>query len=126
MSVTVTQGVRVSVRTRYVPEQSRPPAQWFFAYQVTIANESDVTVTLMSREWVITNANGEQQVVRGAGVVGEQPTMAPGEGFQYVSACPLDSAVGTMHGSYRMVTAAGDEFDAEIAPFSLAEPMSVN
>ncbi len=126
MSEAITRGVRVTVRSQYVPERSAPPQRYFFVYQVTIANESAEPVQLLSREWVITNALGEEHVVRGAGVVGEQPRMAPGEGFQYVSACPLDTAVGTMHGTYTMVTDGGDSFDAQIAPFSLAEPMSVN
>ncbi len=126
MSTATTRGIRIDVRSQYVPERSRPPMRWFFAYQVTIHNDSTATVTLISREWIITNANGSEQVVRGPGVVGEQPTMRPGESFQYVSACPLDTPVGTMQGSYQMVTAGGDEFDAEIGIFSLAEPMSVN
>lgn len=126
MSSAVTRGIKIEVRSKYIAERSSPPDQWFFAYQVTIANESDVVVTLRSRQWVITNADGQTQSVRGPGVVGEQPRMRPGEGFQYVSACPLDTPVGTMHGSYQMVTEGGDEFDAEIAAFTLAEPMSVN
>ena len=126
MSVATTQGIRVEVKSRYIAERSSPPDSWFFAYQVTISNESEAVVTLRSREWVITNANGRVQSVRGPGVVGEQPTMQPGEGFQYVSACPLDTPVGSMHGSYQMVTALGDVFDAKIAAFTLAEPMSVN
>ncbi len=122
----MTRGIRIDVRTRYVPERSSPPESWFFAYQVTIQNESDEVVALVSREWIITNGNDDVQVVRGAGVVGEQPTMQPGESFQYVSACPLDTPIGTMRGSYQMVTAQGAKFDAQIAMFSLAEPLSVN
>ena len=125
-SEAITRGIRVRVRSQYVPSRSMPPQRWFFAYQVTIANESEQTVTLRSRHWVVTNAEGEVQEVRGPGVVGEQPRMAPGEGFQYVSACPLDTPVGTMHGTYELVTDDGEQFDAEIAPFTLAEPMSVN
>lgn len=122
MSSATTRGIRVEVRSKFVPERSAPPTQWFFAYQVTISNESDEVVTLRSREWIITNANGEVQSVKGPGVVGEQPTMRPGEGFQYVSACPLDTPVGTMHGSYQMVADDGTSFDAPIAAFRLSVP----
>ena len=126
MSVASTRGIRVEVVSRYIPERSFPPVQWFFAYRVTIANDSDETVTLRARKWVITNADGKVQEVQGPGVVGEQPIMAPGERFQYVSACPLDTPVGTMHGSYQMETENGEQFDAAIAAFTLAEPLSVN
>ena len=80
----------------------------------------------MSRRWVITDGEGEVQVVEGAGVVGEQPLLAPGSSFEYTSFCPLPTPYGTMHGAYRMVCPGGDTFDATIAPFTLAVPHSIN
>lgn len=122
-----TRGVRVEVESFYVPERSSPENdQWFFGYRIRITNEGDERVQLLSRHWIITDAGGNVEQVRGPGVVGEQPSLDPGDGFEYTSACPLPTAFGTMHGSYRMVTAAGEEFDAEIAPFPLGEPNSIN
>jgi ApaG protein len=122
-----TRGVRVTVRSRYVPEQSAPERDhWLFAYTVRITNEGDTTVQLVSRHWIITDAEGHVEEVRGPGVVGEQPTLAPGESFEYTSACPLGTPFGTMHGTYRMVTVDGDQFDAAIAPFTLAEPHTLH
>ncbi len=126
-SQATTNGVEITVVSRYVPERSEPDhEQWFFAYTVRIRNTGTDTVQLVSRHWVITDANGEVEEVRGPGVVGEQPVLAPGEAFEYTSACPLATAFGTMQGSYRMVVRGGDQFDAEIAPFTLAEPHSVH
>jgi len=126
-SSAVTRGIQVDVSARFVPEQSAPgDGQWFFAYQITISNLSERTVQLLSREWIITNASGKVETVRGPGVVGHQPTLRPNEGFQYVSGCPLDSSVGTMHGSYQMQGEDGEVFEVTIAPFILADPMSVN
>ena len=122
-SEAVTRGVRVQVVSQLVPEQSSPAERrWFFVYRVRIRNEGDGTVALQSRHWVITDANGRIEEVRGPGVVGEQPVLAPGEGFEYVSACPLPTSHGIMHGTYQMVTEGGEEFDAVIAPFRLGEP----
>jgi ApaG protein len=127
MSDTTTRGVRVQVSPRYLEEQSDPRAGlWAFAYHVVISNEGAEPVQLLSRHWIITDANGRIEEVRGPGVVGQQPLIAPGESWDYVSGCPLGTAMGTMHGSYRMRTARGDTFDAEIAPFTLAEPYSLN
>lgn len=126
MSTAITRGVRVDVRTQYVPERSAPPTRWFFAYQVTIANEGDEPVQLLSREWIITNGEGEVETVVGPGVVGEQPRLKPGQTFQYVSACPLDTAVGTMRGHFVMTTDSDERFDAEVAEFVLVDPMAVN
>jgi ApaG protein len=115
------------VRSAYVPEQSEPDReQWFFVYNVEITNEGEETAQLVSRHWIITDANGRVQEVKGAGVVGKQPVLAPGESFEYTSACPLTTPFGTMHGTYQMVTREGDGFDAEIAPFSLGEPHAIN
>jgi ApaG protein len=122
-----TRGIEISVQARYVPEQSEPQQhQWFFAYAVRLHNTGSETVQLVSRHWIITDANGEVEEVRGPGVVGEQPVLEPGASFEYTSACPLATSFGTMHGSYRMVLPGGDEFDAEIAPFTLAEPHAVH
>lgn len=122
-----TRGVSVRVASAYVPERSAPEHNhWFFIYHVVIRNDGDETVQLISRHWIITDANGQVEEVRGPGVVGEQPTLAPGESFEYASACPLPTPFGTMQGTYQMVTASGETFDAQIAPFSLAEPHAVN
>lgn len=125
-SEVTTRGIHVAVRSRYVPERSEPGVGWFFAYTVSIANRGAVKAQLMSRHWVITDANGRVEEVDGPGVVGEQPVLAPGESFEYTSACPLPTSFGTMQGSYQMVTDEGEAFDAEIAPFTLAEPHAVN
>lgn len=123
----ITRGIEISVTSRYVPEQSEPSDhQWFFAYTVRIHNAGADTVQLVSRHWIITDADGEVEEVRGPGVVGEQPILEPGQSFEYTSACPLATSFGTMHGSYTMVIAGGDRFDAEIAPFTLAEPHTVH
>ena len=121
-SEALTRGIRVQVRSFFVPERSAPDEQrWFFAYQITISNEGDETAQLVSRHWIITDGDGDVEEVQGAGVVGEQPVLGPGESFEYSSACPLTTPVGSMHGSYQMVTEGGERFDAEIAPFSLGE-----
>ena len=127
MSEATTRGVLVSVTSRYLPERSDPRrAHYVHAYRVTIRNQSDVAVTLLSRHWIITNGLGTEEHVRGAGVVGEQPRIEPGASFQYTSGAPLDTAVGTMHGSYRMQLDNGELFDAVVAPFTLAEPYALN
>ena len=119
-SEAVTQQIRVQVRSEYVPGRSKPDSQlWFFAYHITIENLGERTVQLLNRHWVITDGEGKVQEVRGPGVVGEQPTLPPGESFSYISACPLPTPVGTMHGSYEMTTEEGELFDVEIAPFTL-------
>jgi ApaG protein len=127
MSDTTTRGIRVQVQARYVPEQSAPErGQYFFAYRVRISNSGDEAAQLVSRRWLITDGEGKVSVVEGAGVVGEQPLLAPGASFEYTSFCPLPTPYGTMHGAYRMQTPAGAEFEAVIAPFTLAIPHSVN
>jgi ApaG protein len=113
--------------SEYAPDRSRPAdSQWFFLYTITITNDGQETVQLISRQWVITNGSGDVEEVRGPGVVGEQPVLAPGESFTYTSGCPLKTAFGTMEGTYQMVTRAGDAFDAKIAPFTLSEPYTVH
>jgi ApaG protein len=127
MSDTTTRGIRVQVTSFYDADRSSPQENYyFFAYQVRISNIGHESAQLMSREWIITDANGEVQKVQGPGVVGEQPILAPGEAFEYTSFCPLTTPVGAMQGSYRMVAANGDSFDAMIDPFSLAVPNAVN
>jgi len=127
MSDTTTRGIRVQVEGFYDPTQSSPRDDYyFFAYQVKISNEGSATVQLRSRQWTITDANGEVQTVEGPGVVGEQPVLADGEAFEYTSFCPLSTPFGTMHGAYQMLLESGETFDAEIAPFSLAVPHVVS
>jgi len=122
-----TRGIRVMVQSQYVPERSSPEAnQWFYAYTVQIHNEGAEVVKLVSRHWIITDANGQIQEVKGEGVVGEQPVLAPGESFQYTSACPLNTSFGTMHGSYQMAKQNGGDFEVEIAPFSLTQPYTIH
>ena len=126
-SEATTRGIRVHVTAEYSPERSRPAQnEWFFLYTVLIANESRDTVRLVSRHWIITDANGHVDEVRGEGVVGEQPVLEPGEAFEYTSGCPLNTSFGKMHGSYQMVPTGGETFDAEIAPFTLSEPYTVH
>ncbi len=122
MSSVITRGIKVEVESEFVPERSDPEREsYFFAYHVCITNQSDETVQLMSRHWMITDAQGHSEEVRGPGVVGEQPTLDPGESFEYSSFCPLKTPVGVMQGTYQMVTSDGTSFDAEIAPFTLAQ-----
>ena len=126
-SEAVTNNVRVEVEARYAAEQSQPfKNKWFFHYTVRITNEGDETVQLLSRHWIITHGDGHVDEVRGPGVVGEQPVLAPGESFQYTSGCPLKTPTGTMHGTYQMVTEDGDHFDAEIASFTMNEPYTIH
>ena len=127
MSDTTTNGIRVQVETRYLPEQSSPrDNQYLFAYRIRISNEGTDTAQLISRHWVITDADGHVEQVQGPGVVGEQPVLGPGSSFEYTSFCPLRTSVGTMQGTYQMVKANGDGFDAVIAPFTLATPNALN
>lgn len=127
MSEATTRGIQVQVESFYDEERSSPQeSYYFFSYRARITNRGAETAQLVSRDWLITDGNGESQRVQGPGVVGEEPVLAPGEMFEYTSFCPLPTPVGTMQGSYRMVLASGESFDAEIAPFSLAIPHAVN
>ena len=127
MSTAVTRGIRVTVRSQYLAERSSPKAgQYAFAYTVNIANEGGEAAQLRSRHWVITQADGKVQEVRGEGVVGQQPLLQPGEQFEYTSWCMLATPAGSMRGSYQMVTADGERFDAEIAPFKLPQSSLLN
>lgn len=126
-SEAITHGIRVRVRSVYLAERSSPgDLHWFFAYQVDIRNEGTETVQLISRHWIITDGDGQEQEVRGSGVVGEQPVLAPGEHFEYTSACPLATPVGSMHGTYQLVTDSGMRVEAVIAPFGLGEPHAIH
>jgi ApaG protein len=119
--------IDVEVETSYVESQSQPDAQRFvFSYTITIRNQGEMSARLMNRHWIITDANGKVQEVRGEGVVGEQPHIKPGESFRYTSGTVLDTPVGTMQGSYDMVDNQGKHFDADIPPFSLAKPGSLH
>ena len=121
MSRAKTNGVLVEVETEYLPERSDPERNtYYFAYRVRITNEGKETVQLMSRHWIITNADGRREEVEGPGVVGQQPVLNPGQAYEYTSFCPLNTPMGTMHGTYQMMTDDGESFDAEIAPFTLA------
>jgi len=127
MSDTTTRGVRVEVESTFEPERSSPgDGEYLFSYAVRISNVGQEVVQLVARHWVITNANGEVEHVRGPGVVGEQPVLRPGQAFEYESFCPLPTAVGTMHGEYEMRRPTGETFEAAIAPFSLAVPHALN
>jgi len=126
-SEAITKGVRVTVESHYIPEQSHPMTQrYVFAYTVRIANEGELVVQLRTRHWVVTHGDGHVEEVRGPGVVGEQPRLPPGHGFQYTSGCVLRTPRGTMHGTYQMEVEKGDDFDVEIAEFALEMPYSLN
>ena len=126
-SGTTTRGIRIEVRSEFLPERSSvKDGSYLFLYHVRISNVGTETAQLLSREWIITNADGEVERVKGPGVVGEYPVLPPGGSFEYTSYCPLKTAVGSMQGSYQMVTADGERFDAMISPFTLAVPNALN
>jgi len=127
MSEAVTNGIRVEVLSRHSPENSRPQqGEWVFEYTVRITNQGLETVQLVSRHWIITDGAEHTEEVRGPGVVGEQPVLAPGESFKYSSWCPLKTPSGMMHGTYQMVGTGGKQFDIEIAPFGLKAKYTVH
>jgi ApaG protein len=127
MSEAVTDGIRVEVLSQHSAENSRPSqGEWVFQYTVRITNQSRETVQLLSRHWIITDAAEQTQEVRGAGVVGEQPVLAPRESFKYSSWCSLKTPTGMMHGTYQMVRSNGERFDIEIAPFGLRARYTVH
>jgi ApaG protein len=127
MSDNTSHGIRVEVKTEYLPDRSAPGEQrYLFAYFVRISNTGARRAQLISRTWIITDADGQEQHVSGPGVVGEQPVLDPGDAFEYSSFCPLPTPVGSMHGSYQMLTASGETFEAAIAPFTLAAPNTLN
>lgn len=119
--------IRVTVETIYLPDQSQPENnRYVFAYTITIANQGTIGARLLNRHWIITDANGRIQEVRGEGVVGQQPHLQPGEQYQYTSGTALETPVGVMEGEYEMVDDEGERFLASIAPFSLRTPHAVN
>lgn len=118
---------RVEVETSYIPEQSMPEKnRYAFSYTITIRNFGSIPARLLSRHWIITDANGKVEEVQGEGVVGEQPYLKPGEGFRYTSGTIIDTPVGSMQGTYQMVADDGNEFDAPIAVFSLSVPHALH
>ena len=115
--------ISINVNAAYLAEQSDPSAdRYVFAYTITIANTGTVSAQLISRHWIITDAENVIQEVKGLGVVGEQPLLRPGESFEYTSGTAMATPVGTMHGSYQMVAEDGNKFDAEIPLFTLSMP----
>lgn len=127
MSVTTTEGVRITVKPAYWPERSSPESSRFaFMYTVEIANVGTEVATLRSRHWVITDANGQVEEVRGEGVVGKQPRLGPGEKFEYTSWAMLKTPFGTMRGEYQMVRGDGTEFEAKIGEFVLTQPNALH
>lgn len=127
MAESIDYAIDVAVQSEFLPEQSDPGEdRYFFAYRVTVTNRGTVAAQLISRHWIITDATGKVEEVRGLGVVGQQPLLQPGESFEYSSGCPLATPVGTMKGSYQMAAADGTRFEAPIAEFVLAMPRTLH
>jgi ApaG protein len=117
----------IAVKPRFLPEQSDPERdRYLFAYTITVTNTGEVTAKLMSRHWIITDADHHVEEVKGAGVVGEQPVLRPGESFEYTSGCPLATPLGSMKGSYQCVAEDGTNFDVAIPEFLLAMPRTLH
>lgn len=122
-----TRGIRVQVESEYLEDQSSPADNHFmFGYHVQITNMGTEPVQLISRHWIITDANSRREEVKGSGVIGEQPVIRPGQTYRYSSFCPLKTPVGSMYGTYQMISETGDGFEAVIAPFTLAVPDIIN
>jgi ApaG protein len=122
-SEAVTRHIRVAVETEYAPGRSDPAQnQWFFLYTIKLTNEGPETVQLISRHWIITDAMGQTEEVRGKGVVGKQPVLEPGESFEYTSGCALKTPFGSMRGTYQMLTDKREGFDVAIPSFTMTEP----
>jgi ApaG protein len=118
---------QVQVKISYIPEESRPETNYhFFAYKIFITNRSQKEAQLMSRHWVITDGFGQTEEIRGAGVVGQQPKIKPGQTFEYESACPLSTSSGSMRGTYQLVGDNGEQFDIEIPEFYLIAPSALH
>ncbi len=127
MSVTITNGIRVAVVTRYLSDHSEPNEEKFvFAYDITISNEGDESAQLLARHWIIQDATNFVDEVIGEGVIGETPFLEPGGSFSYTSFCPLRTEWGVMKGTYNMTRPSGEEFEAVIAPFVLMPPHLLN
>jgi len=126
-SEAVTNNVRVEVESQYAAGKSQPfQSRWYFYYTVRITNEGEETVQLLGRHWIATDASGQVEEVKGSGVVGEHPVLAPGESFEYTSGWDLRTSTGVLRGTYQMMTEGGDPFDVEIAPISLQEPYTIH
>ncbi|MGA8891286.1 MAG: Co2+/Mg2+ efflux protein ApaG [Anaeromyxobacteraceae bacterium] len=127
MSTATTDGIEVSVASEFRPDRSTPAqGRYLFTYTVRIVNVGSSPARLMSRHWIITDARGEREEVRGEGVIGQQPHLAPGQSFQYTSFCVLRTPLGQMLGTYTMSRDDGTRFEADIAPFALAVPAALN
>lgn len=127
MSVAITNGIRITVSTRYLEHKSEPQQnKYFFAYEIMISNEGETQAKLVSRHWIIQDALNSVDEVQGEGVVGETPVLDPGNSFTYTSYCPLRTEWGIMKGTYSMVRPNGEEFEAVIAPFALMSPHLLN
>jgi len=127
MSETKLQDIQIKVDAAYISSSSEPEAaRYVFAYSITIENKGQVEAQLLSRHWVITDANGKVQEVHGEGVIGEQPHIQPGESFQYTSGAVIETSVGAMQGSYDMLSSDGQKFSATIKPFSLSIPRTLH
>lgn len=127
MSDTKTRDLRITVRPEFVDAQSDMSAeQYLFAYHVTLSNEGAEKLQVISRHWIITDGNGEVEEVRGPGLVGETPILLAGESFEYSSACPLKTPIGTMEGSFQVICEDGSAYPARIDPFLLAKPGSLH
>lgn len=119
--------IHIEVETNYIEEQSEPESERFvFAYTIEIINNSEIATRLLSRHWIVTDANYKQQEVNGEGVVGQQPYIPPGKSFKYTSAAMIETPVGSMHGSYQMVDDEGQIFDTPIPAFNLSTPNSIH
>ena len=126
-SEALTHGVRVAANARYSAEHSAPEnSEWFFLYTIRITNEGGQAVQLLTRHWIIVDGAGNTEEVHGPGVVGETPTLDPGQTFEYTSGCPLPTPFGSMAGSYEMVCEDGTRFEAEIAMFELRQPIAIH
>lgn len=127
MSICETHGVKIMARPSYLTEQSQPERnRWVWSYEITVTNESDEAVQLLDRHWIITDAQGEVDEVRGEGVIGQQPVIEPGQAFTYQSFCPLPTDYGFMRGTFGMVKSDGTRFEAIIAPFVLLTQAQLN
>jgi ApaG protein len=119
--------IDIEVQTSYIEGQSAPESnRYVFSYTITIRNKGSQGARLLDRHWLITDANGKLQEVRGEGVVGEQPHLRPGEHFRYTSGTMIETPVGSMQGSYGMLSDSGERFDAEIKPFTLSQPRTLH
>ncbi len=125
MYIAITHDIQVTALPEFLIERSDPTQdRYYWSYTIEIANLGRTRVQLISRHWIIIDANGQREEVQGPGVVGEQPVLEPGETFRYASGCPLSTPSGLMQGSYRMITPAGESFDVDVPTFSLDSPLS--